>query len=442
MIFSLLLGRRKGGRDAHFCLILSAVVSCFLDQGVRCFRHKRRANEEIQELEDEENSNLSEELAKGKEMEQYISNLNRKATILTLNPILTSTKVLILIQDKKVPVIVELLRAFPQLALVARFIYFPEDKWIPASTNIRFGNGKHQSQYICTVPIEFKDGHTDEVTFVHYEIDGYDGVISSNTMTQWEPILITRDHLTLNGHTVPRMKAEFAFTTKLDKVNIRKKNTVWIAKQSTLIQPVIDQIKAEFASSIMTKDLNKHSRKLDCRLPLKKDNDGNQILPKAKANYMMMSPKETELCYKEINDLLSLKLISPSSSSFSCHAMYVPKYDEHGQELPEKRLVVNYKPLNACLQDNQHPLPSKDYIWQTIQGSNIYSKFDLTKGLWQISINPEDRYKTAFSIPQGLYEWNVLPFGIKTTPSIFQQHMDIIFRKYSKFILISIFFIF
>ncbi|GLJ28352.1 hypothetical protein SUGI_0557610 [Cryptomeria japonica] len=185
----------------------------------------------------------------------------------------------------------------------------------------------------------------------------------------------------------------------------------------------------------MTKDLQKHSRKLDCRLPLKKNSNGNDILPKAKANYFMMSPKEIELCQKEINDLLSLNLISPSSSPFSCHAMYVPKYDENGQELPKKRLVVNYKPLNACLQDHQHPLPSKDYIWQTIQGSHIYSKFDLTKGFWQISIHPNDRDKTAFFVPQGLYEWNVLPFGIKTAPSIFQQHMDIIFHKYSKFIL-------
>lgn len=114
--------------------------------------------------------------------------------------------------------------------------------------------------------------------------------------------------------------------------------------------------------------------------------------------------------------------------------MYVPKKDEHGNELPERRLVVNYKPLNACLESNQHPLPSKDYIWQRIQGCNVFSKFDLTKGFWQAKIRKEDQYKTAFSVPQGLYEWTVLPFGIKTAPSIFQGIMDKIFAPYAKFL--------
>ena len=87
------------------------------------------------------------------------------------------------------------------------------------------------------------------------------------------------------------------------------------------------------------------------------------------------------MCKKEIADLLSKGLIIPSTSPFSCHAIYVPKNDENENELPKKRLVVNYKPLNACLLDNQYPLPSKEHIWQCISGANIYSKFDLSKGL-------------------------------------------------------------
>ncbi|GLJ31696.1 hypothetical protein SUGI_0637110 [Cryptomeria japonica] len=179
----------------------------------------------------------------------------------------------------------------------------------------------------------------------------------------------------------------------------------------------------------MTKDLRKHSRSLECRLSLKKDVDGKEMSPKAKANYFLMSLVETELCKKEIDDIIAQGLISPSSSPLSFHAMYISKYDEHGNALEEKQLVVKYKPLNTCLQDNQHPLPGKAHIWKTIQGRNIYSKFDLTKRFWQISIHPDDRYKTAFSILQGLYEWNVLLFAIKTAPSIFQQHMDVIFLQ-------------
>ena len=37
----------------------------------------------------------------------------------------------------------------------------------------------------------------------------------------------------------------------------------------------------------------------------------------------------------------------------------------------------------------------------------------------------------------GLYEWNVMPFGLKNAPQIFQRMMDNIFGKYS-FVLVYI----
>ena len=42
----------------------------------------------------------------------------------------------------------------------------------------------------------------------------------------------------------------------------------------------------------------------------------------------------------------------------------------------------------------------------------------------------ESKPLTAFSTPQGHYEWNVLPFGLKNAPQIFQRKMDNIFREY------------
>ena len=93
---------------------------------------------------------------------------------------------------------------------------------------------------------------------------------------------------------------------------------------------------------------------------MKRDENGKELFPKGKANYIVLSRAEQEMCKKEVADLLSKSIIRPSSSPFSCHAMYVPKKDEHGNEISEKCLVVNYRPLNAYLASNQHPLPSKD----------------------------------------------------------------------------------
>ena len=42
----------------------------------------------------------------------------------------------------------------------------------------------------------------------------------------------------------------------------------------------------------------------------------------------------------------------------------------------------------------------------------------------------ESKPLTAFSTPQGHYEWNVLPFGLKNAPHIFQRKMDDVFKDY------------
>ena len=44
-----------------------------------------------------------------------------------------------------------------------------------------------------------------------------------------------------------------------------------------------------------------------------------------------------------------------------------------------------------------------------------------------IDIKPEDRHKTAFRAPDGLWEWNRMAFGFINAPAAFQRMMDIAF---------------
>jgi hypothetical protein len=37
---------------------------------------------------------------------------------------------------------------------------------------------------------------------------------------------------------------------------------------------------------------------------------------------------------------------------------------------------------------------------------------DLNSGFWQVSIDPLDKEKTAFSTSLGLYQFTVTPFGL------------------------------
>ena len=59
-------------------------------------------------------------------------------------------------------------------------------------------------------------------------------------------------------------------------------------------------------------------------------------------------------------------------------------------------------------------------------------------GFLQIQIKPEDRYKTAFTVPFEHYEWNVMPFGHKNAPSEFQNMMNEIFNEYTRFSIVYI----
>mgnify|MGYP004711495473 CR=1 FL=1 len=62
----------------------------------------------------------------------------------------------------------------------------------------------------------------------------------------------------------------------------------------------------------------------------------------------------------------------------------------------------------------------------------------MKSGFWQIQILVSDRYKTAFTVPFGHYEWNLIPFGLKNAPSEFQRIMNEIFSPYSSFIIVYI----
>lgn len=55
----------------------------------------------------------------------------------------------------------------------------------------------------------------------------------------------------------------------------------------------------------------------------------------------------------------------------------------------------------------------------------------MKSGFWQIQISEKDKYKTAFNVPFGQYDWNVMPFGLKNALSEFQNIMNSMFNDYS-----------
>ncbi|CAF4554058.1 unnamed protein product [Rotaria sp. Silwood2] len=103
--------------------------------------------------------------------------------------------------------------------------------------------------------------------------------------------------------------------------------------------------------------------------------------------------------YKIIQELLHFGLIRTSYSPYAAPALLVAKHDGSW------RMVVDYNKLNnITIKDNQ-PLPNMEQAIPVLGGGyKFFSKLDMKSGFWQIPIKEEDKYKTTFNTPDGLYE--------------------------------------
>jgi hypothetical protein len=94
-----------------------------------------------------------------------------------------------------------------------------------------------------------------------------------------------------------------------------------------------------------------------------------------------------------------------------------------------KRFCVDYRKLNEVTVKDAYPLPRVDDIFSQLRGATVFSTLDLEQGYHQIELAEEDKEKTAFNSFLGLYEFNVLPFGLSNGPATFQRTMERVLRE-------------
>lgn len=143
--------------------------------------------------------------------------------------------------------------------------------------------------------------------------------------------------------------------------------------------------------------------------------------PTARSAYRM-SALELQEIKKQLAELVDLGFVRPSTSSFSSPVLLVKKPDG------SFRMCVDYRSVNAATHKNSYPLPRVDELFEQLTGAQYFSKLDLHSGYWQIEVDEADRHKTAFITRYGLYEWNVMPFGLSGAPATFQRAMNDLFR--------------
>ncbi|KAG7663999.1 uncharacterized protein J8A68_002500 [[Candida] subhashii] len=146
--------------------------------------------------------------------------------------------------------------------------------------------------------------------------------------------------------------------------------------------------------------------------------------------YPMKKENEIEL-ERQVQKFLDLGLIEESHSSFAAPCILVNKPDG------SKRLCIDYRELNSITIIDKFPLPIIEDLLPTINDACFFSKLDLSSGYHQINVAKKDRHKTAFRTRSGLYQWNVMPFGLCNAPATFQRVMNSIFKPFlGKFVVV------
>ena len=98
------------------------------------------------------------------------------------------------------------------------------------------------------------------------------------------------------------------------------------------------------------------------------------------------------------------------------------------------RIVHAYNKLNDATIPAQTPIPRKDMVLDSMSGSTKFSAIDLTDGFYQILMREKDIPLTAVSTPSGmLWEWLVMPQGMKNAPATFNRMVSHVLRPYRHF---------
>ena len=119
----------------------------------------------------------------------------------------------------------------------------------------------------------------------------------------------------------------------------------------------------------------------------------------------------------EIKKMIDMDIIEPSESPYVSSIVVAKKSDG------TNRMYIDFRNLNTVTVFDPEPMPDPEEIYVKISSSKYFTKLDLCKGYWQISMRPEHRDITSFVTPDGLYRFKVMPFGLTNAPATFNRMM-------------------
>ena len=121
---------------------------------------------------------------------------------------------------------------------------------------------------------------------------------------------------------------------------------------------------------------------------------------------------------EEIQKMLDMGIIQRSSSPYINPIVPVIKKDG------TVRLCLDARRLNEILiEDWECPEPA-EVLFQKCKGMRVMSSLDMTSSFWQVPLHIDSKKYTAFQHRGKSYEFNVVPFGLKTSTAALVRGLD------------------
>ncbi|XP_074609412.1 uncharacterized protein LOC141863662 [Acropora palmata] len=120
---------------------------------------------------------------------------------------------------------------------------------------------------------------------------------------------------------------------------------------------------------------------------------------------------------KDIECMMKMGVIRESNSPYASPVVVVKKKDG------SNRVCVDYRKLNKLTVFDPEPMPAAVDLFQKLNGDKFFSKVDLSKGYWQVTVPEVDIPKTAFVTRDGSYEFLKMPSGMVNSAATLKRGM-------------------